>query len=125
MSLSARIRKKRSLQRRVFESQNHRCAYCHRRPQELTLDHVIPVSKGGQDDFDNLIGACAKCNRTRDTIDAFVYYRILHTIIDNPTDCKNLIRVSCPALFPKWSTVLGMARRIEGVNNAQLLENIA
>ncbi|MCX7703075.1 MAG: HNH endonuclease [Planctomycetota bacterium] len=40
------------------------CQYCGRRlpPSRLTIDHIIPRSRGGSDDWDNLVVACIDCN---------------------------------------------------------------
>lgn len=50
---------------RVFKRDNFTCQYCGRKPPEviLEIDHRVPVSKCGTDDFDNLITACKDCNR--------------------------------------------------------------
>jgi len=49
----------------VFKRDNFTCRYCGRKTPEVILevDHIIPVSKGGTDDFENLITACFECNR--------------------------------------------------------------
>lgn len=43
------------------------CQYCgvKQHPRELTLDHVIPESKGGKWSWENLVTACQKCNRRK------------------------------------------------------------
>jgi tetratricopeptide (TPR) repeat protein len=48
----------------VLQRDNHTCQYCGRTPPEvkLVIDHLIPVAKGGTDDFDNLITSCDDCN---------------------------------------------------------------
>ena len=30
--------------------------------ENLTIDHLIPISKGGTDDLDNLLTMCGRCN---------------------------------------------------------------
>lgn len=40
---------------------NQQCSYCGS-IKELTIDHVIPLSRGGQHTFENLTCACLKCN---------------------------------------------------------------
>jgi len=49
----------------VFKRDNFTCRYCGRKTPEVILevDHVIPVSKGGTDDFENLVTSCFECNR--------------------------------------------------------------
>jgi len=62
------VRREVSFSRRnIFARDNHRCQYCGKRPakQELTIDHVIPRSRGGRDTWDNLVLACVKCNVTK------------------------------------------------------------
>jgi hypothetical protein len=40
------------------------CSYCgkHFSESNLTRDHIVPVSKGGQDVWGNVVAACKKCN---------------------------------------------------------------
>jgi 5-methylcytosine-specific restriction endonuclease McrA len=45
----------------IFKRDNNECQYCGTR-RDLTLDHVIPSSKGGQHSWTNLVTACKKCN---------------------------------------------------------------
>jgi hypothetical protein len=45
----------------VFKRDNYECVYCGSN-KNLTLDHVIPQSKGGKDSWDNLVTACKRCN---------------------------------------------------------------
>ncbi|MEM9927334.1 MAG: HNH endonuclease [Cyanobacteria bacterium P01_D01_bin.50] len=47
--------------REVLKRDNHRCQYCGS-TKHLTLDHVIPRSKGGQHTWDNVVTACERCN---------------------------------------------------------------
>ena len=46
---------------RVFRRDNNECVYCGSK-KELTIDHVIPRSKGGKNTWDNLVTCCQKCN---------------------------------------------------------------
>jgi 5-methylcytosine-specific restriction endonuclease McrA len=49
-------------QRRVlYERDGHRCVICGAN-SDLTADHIIPVSRGGTKDLDNLQTLCAACN---------------------------------------------------------------
>jgi len=45
----------------VFKRDRHECQYCGS-GKELTLDHVIPRSRGGSSTWSNLATACKKCN---------------------------------------------------------------
>lgn len=50
--------------RNIFERDKQTCQYCRKRfaKPDLTLDHVIPRSKGGRDTWENLVLACVACN---------------------------------------------------------------
>ena len=45
----------------VFKRDNFECQYCGTR-RDLTLDHMIPSSRGGQHTWTNLVTACKRCN---------------------------------------------------------------
>jgi 5-methylcytosine-specific restriction endonuclease McrA len=51
--------------REVFLRDRYTCQYCGRRTHDLTLDHVIPRSKGGQHIWENLAAACRSCNHRK------------------------------------------------------------
>jgi 5-methylcytosine-specific restriction endonuclease McrA len=40
------------------------CVYC-KTNKELTIDHVIPVSRGGKSTFENCVTACKPCNNKK------------------------------------------------------------
>ncbi|AFZ37744.1 HNH endonuclease [Stanieria cyanosphaera PCC 7437] len=48
--------------RNVLERDRHTCQYCRAKNEQLTLDHVIPRSRGGGDTWENLVAACVRCN---------------------------------------------------------------
>src|SRR5512144_765414 len=47
--------------RAVFARDGWACQYCGSKGN-LTVDHVIPRSKGGTSDWDNIVASCAPCN---------------------------------------------------------------
>lgn len=49
----------------VFRRDKFTCQYCGKTPPQVALeiDHIIPLSEGGSDDFSNLITSCFECNR--------------------------------------------------------------
>lgn len=50
--------------RNVFLRDEHRCQYCLKRfsTQNLSLDHVMPRSRGGETSWENVVCACMRCN---------------------------------------------------------------
>lgn len=53
----------------IFKRDNYKCVYCgeHHRGA-MTLDHVVPRSKGGEDSFENLVTCCMPCNFEKDDL---------------------------------------------------------
>lgn len=51
----------------VFARDGYRCQYCQEvgRSRDLTLDHVIPRSRGGPRSWGNVVTCCARCNRRK------------------------------------------------------------
>lgn len=54
------------LRRAVYERDNFSCLHCGSREQ-LSIDHIIPWSKGGSHDFGNLQTLCKSCNSKKGT----------------------------------------------------------
>ena len=52
---------------RILMRDRHRCQYCGLKfsPFELTLDHIIPRSRGGRTEPENLCAACRPCNQRK------------------------------------------------------------
>jgi len=48
----------------ILKQHRYHCHYCHKKTK-LTLDHVIPLSKGGQHTATNVVPACPHCNSTK------------------------------------------------------------
>ena len=46
---------------------NNQCQYCanHFPLDKLTMDHVLPKSRGGKNTWENLVTACMKCNQKK------------------------------------------------------------
>jgi 5-methylcytosine-specific restriction endonuclease McrA len=53
--------------RNIFKRDHFTCQYCGAQPgsEELTLDHVIPRSQGGESRWENCVLACLACNKRK------------------------------------------------------------
>jgi 5-methylcytosine-specific restriction endonuclease McrA len=50
--------------RNIFARDNNQCQYCGKKhpTSELSLDHVVPRSQGGQTTWENIVCSCVGCN---------------------------------------------------------------
>ena len=54
-------RQLRANRNRIYKRDGYECVYCGS-GRNLTLDHVIPKSRGGSNNWTNLVTSCQKCN---------------------------------------------------------------
>jgi len=59
-----RLRKSQWWQLKINEGA---CYYCGKsfRPQELTMDHIVPIARGGKSSRGNVVPACKACNTNK------------------------------------------------------------
>jgi 5-methylcytosine-specific restriction endonuclease McrA len=106
------VRVPRAVQRKIsrralFARDGWRCVYCGNGGR-LTLDHVVPRSRGGQSVWENVVTACATCNHRKGN----------RTLEEARMELRVLPRAPAPVLFihlaaPRipdgWRTYLGVA----------------
>jgi 5-methylcytosine-specific restriction endonuclease McrA len=53
--------------RNLYKRDRSTCQYCGKRPgsKELSIDHVVPRSRGGRTTWENCVLACMRCNRRK------------------------------------------------------------
>lgn len=53
--------------RNIFARDENRCQYCgqHFPTTELSIDHIVPLSRGGQATWANVVCACTGCNKRK------------------------------------------------------------
>lgn len=51
----------------VYSRDDYTCQYCGHKPHkdQLTLDHVIPKSRGGRKTYENIVTSCHSCNQKK------------------------------------------------------------
>ena len=86
------IRRERERARKLRNSQwwkrkcdQGRCYYCSRPtpPKELTMDHIVPVSRGGKSTKGNLVPCCQECNRKKKQLLPMEWQAYLSGMLDN------------------------------------------
>lgn len=67
---------KRALRKGALRDCSQRCVYCATRLDQrtATLDHVVPLARGGANDPGNLVVACAPCNRLKSDLVPFEFF---------------------------------------------------
>lgn len=73
----------------LFQRDSFKCQYCGKKPgtSNLTLDHILPKSKGGKTTWENIVISCIPCNTKK--ADKFLY----------ETDMKLLSKPKKPTLL--------------------------
>ena len=53
--------------RNIFARDENKCQYCGKKfsTAELSLDHILPRSQGGESSWENLVCACTRCNKRK------------------------------------------------------------
>jgi 5-methylcytosine-specific restriction endonuclease McrA len=74
--------------RNVYRRDGYTCQYCRGRPglSDLTIDHVIPRSRGGASSWENCVTACRPCNARK----------------ANRTAHESDLRLPRPPAAPRW-----------------------
>jgi 5-methylcytosine-specific restriction endonuclease McrA len=49
----------------IFYRDGFKCQYCGNAAKDLTLDHIMPRSRGGPHVWENVVSACIPCNHTK------------------------------------------------------------
>lgn len=68
----------------LYRKMQGRCAYCGQKIDisEMQIDHILPVSRGGSDNIDNLICSCQSCNHYKRAANLPEFRKKIFTMID-------------------------------------------
>jgi len=90
--------------RAVFARDGWRCQYCGSR-SNLTVDHVIPRSKGGPSTWENIVASCAPCNRRKG--DRLPHQVNMHPRVKPRTPGAHIfIQLASPTIPSTWRQYL-------------------
>lgn len=92
--------------RALFARDGWRCVYCGTAASRLTLDHVVPRSKGGESVWDNVVTACAPCN-LRKGDRPLESTGMTMRVKPRPPQPVLFIRLAAPSVPQGWRPYLG------------------
>jgi 5-methylcytosine-specific restriction endonuclease McrA len=93
--------------RAVFARDNWTCQYCGSR-SNLTVDHVVPRSRGGPSSWENIVASCAPCNRRKG--DRLASQVGMHLRREPRTPSPHIfIHVASPTIPAAWRQYLAWA----------------
>ena len=91
--------------RALFARDDWRCVYCGTGGVRLTLDHVVPRSRGGDSVWENVVTSCAPCNlRKGNRLLGEVAMMLRHT--PRPPAPALFIRLAAPRIPTTWQPYL-------------------
>src|SRR5438105_15813016 len=91
--------------RALFARDEWRCVYCGTASGRLTLDHVIPRSRGGESIWENVVTSCAPCNlRKGNRLPHEVHMELRHT--PKPPAPVLFISLATPKIPSRWERYL-------------------
>ena len=92
--------------RALFARDGWRCVYCGNASGRLTLDHVVPRSRGGDSVWENVVTSCAPCNlRKADRLVEELGYTM--RVRPTPPSPSLFIRIAAPKIPQTWAPYLG------------------
>jgi 5-methylcytosine-specific restriction endonuclease McrA len=85
--------------RNLYKRDQYTCQYCTRgfTPKDLTIDHIIPTSRGGAHSWENCITSCERCNASKAN--------------RTPQECGMVLNTK--PRMPKWTPIAGILPSIK------------
>ena len=104
------VHRRKITRKAVLARDSWTCQYCGHQATGLTVDHVIPRSRGGQSEWDNIVAACAPCNRRKGNRTPHEA-RMHPANLPKPPGPTVFIRIASPRIPVAWETYLPQASR--------------
>jgi len=99
------VHRRKITRKAVLARDSYTCQYCGRESTGLTVDHVVPRSRGGQSVWDNIVAACAPCNRRKGNRLPEEAQMPLRSV-PKPPGPHVFIRIAAPRVPPAWEQYL-------------------
>ena len=103
-----RIVQRKISRRALFARDGWRCVYCGTSGGRLTLDHVIPRSRGGDSTWENVVTSCSPCNLRKGNRLLHEVAMVLSTHPRQPAPVL-FISLAAPKIPQTWEQYLGFA----------------
>ncbi len=104
------VHRRKITRKAVLARDAYTCQYCGSEAGGLTVDHVIPRSRGGGSEWENIVASCAPCNRKKGN-------RLPREISMHPARRPTapgptvFIRIASPRIPLAWEPYLGSRER--------------
>jgi 5-methylcytosine-specific restriction endonuclease McrA len=102
------VHRRKITRKAVLARDSWTCQYCGCQRSGLTVDHVIPRSRGGGSTWENIVAACGPCNRRKGN-------RLPVEVAMHPSSAPKapgphvFIRIAAPRVPASWEPYLGFA----------------
>ena len=100
-----RVASRKISRRALFARDGWRCVYCGEGGGRLTLDHVVPRSRGGDSVWENVVTSCAPCNLRKGNRLLDEVAMVLHKTPKPPAPAL-FIRLAAPRIPSAWQPYL-------------------
>ncbi len=99
------VHRRKITRKAVLARDSWTCQYCGSTRSGLTVDHVIPRSRGGLSVWDNIVAACAPCNRRKgNRLPAEI--EMHPASLPKPPGPTVFIRIAAPRIPASWEPYL-------------------
>jgi 5-methylcytosine-specific restriction endonuclease McrA len=102
------VHRRKITRKAVLARDSWTCQYCGHQAHGLTVDHVIPRSRGGESVWENIVASCAPCNRKKGSLTPHEA-RMHPSRAPKPPGPTVFIRIASPRIPENWNAYLPTA----------------
>lgn len=110
--------------RNIWRRDKGRCGYCGKQPapEDITMDHICPKSRGGQSTFENCVLCCISCNLQKGNRSLEQSGMRLQKLKRHSNGEWSTVYYDCPKR-PQWNPLYALRRRTYPKSWAAFLKN--
>jgi len=102
------VHRRKITRKAVLARDSWTCQYCGHQAHGLTVDHVMPRSRGGESVWENIVASCAPCNRKKGSRTPHEA-RMHPARVPKPPGPTVFIRIASPRIPETWTAYLPAA----------------